>query len=371
MAGSSPQERGRNPRVLFVSDLAESKGHIYRVLHNVAALESAGLKVSWAGYSEGTYDRINQADIVILFRGMWDDFTSGLYACCRRQGIPIGFDIDDLIFDSEVLTEKNFDFLRLTAPAVREDWLVNRIGNYRRAILESDFCTVSTLPLATAVEKLQIPAYVLQNGFDAKMLRSANEALIEFADKPSSHDGWFRLGYASGTPTHQKDFATIAPTLCELMDDRPDLLLSIVGHLNMGEFPELDRHKDRIETRPLVPHSELLREYARFDVNLAPLEIGNPFCEAKSALKYVEAALVEVPTVAAATLPYREVITNGETGWTAQNPKEWRARIGELIDNAVARKQLGKNARQNVQETLGPEAKYMELQRMFSSVARL
>ena len=40
-----------------------------------------------------------------------------------------------------------------------------------------------------------------------------------------------------------------------------------------------------------------LHEMARFDINLAPLEFGNPYCQAKSELKFFEAALVDAPTV--------------------------------------------------------------------------
>ena len=44
-------------------------------------------------------------------------------------------------------------------------------------------------------------------------------------------------------------------------------------------------------------------EKARFDINLAPLEVGNPFCEAKSQLKFFEAGLVNCTTIASPTGP--------------------------------------------------------------------
>ena len=93
----------------------------------------------------------------------------------------------------------------------------------------------------------------------------------------------------------------LAGLIAALLDQLPSVMLTVVGHLDLDEFPELTGKRDRIETRPLVPHRELLNEYARLDVNLAPLECGNlrfPFCEGKSELKYFEAALVKVPTVA-------------------------------------------------------------------------
>jgi glycosyltransferase involved in cell wall biosynthesis len=368
MTERSTKKFERTSRVLYISDLAKSKGHIYRVLHNVEALRAKGFEASWTDHSKGVYEKVDSADVVIVFRAMWDDFLSGLYTRCRTQGISIGFDIDDLIFDPEVLTEENFDYLRSMNEKNRKDWVENRVGSYRQAILESDFAVVSTPPLAVAVEKLQIPVNVLLNGFDSEMMTLAKAAMSEFANKPISQDGQIRIGYASGSPTHQKDFATIAPMLCDLMDERSDVMLTIVGFLNQDEFPDLARHKGRIETRALVPHSQLLREYARFDINLAPLEIGNPFCEAKSALKYVEAALVGVPTVAAATLPYRDAIADGENGCLAKNKNEWRTKIVALLDDAGARRRLGHTAWLNVQKTVGPDSKCLALQRILASV---
>ena len=67
--------------------------------------------------------------------------------------------------------------------------------------------------------------------------------------------------------------------------------------LDPGEFPALTGLELQIEWRATVPLDTMPDEMARFDVNLAPLEAGNPFCEAKSELKFFEAALVDVPTV--------------------------------------------------------------------------
>ena len=58
----------------------------------------------------------------------------------------------------------------------------------------------------------------------------------------------------------------------------------------------------------------LLRD---LDVNLAPLAPGSRFNEAKSAIKWLEAALVETPTVATPTEPFREAIDHGDTGLLA------------------------------------------------------
>ena len=370
VAMHAKQDSMSSLRVLYISHHHETRSHMYRVKHHVAALNAGLVEASWVGLTEDALARIDEADVVVVFREIWNDLLMRCQARCRSLGIPFGFDIDDLIFNPEILTVQNFDFLRRWDEKQRQRWLQNHVGGYQRTLIESDFAVVSTKPLANAVQKFGIPAYVLSNGLDIEMIAQADAALIEFAQKPSTTDGMLRLGYASGTPTHQKDFATIVPVLCALMDDRPELILTLVGHLDLQEFPELQRHHERIETRSFVPHAELLREYARFDVNLAPLECGNPFCEAKSELKYYEAALVEVPTIAAATEPYRTAIKNSESGFSALTSNEWKAHLISLIDHPKERIRLGRNARVHAIATFGPEAQSVAACQIYNTIAR-
>src|SRR4029453_19219402 len=99
--------------------------------------------------------------------------------------------------------------------------------------------------------------------------------------------------------TYQRDFAVCEPALLDLLARHPEVRFRLVGHLDLG--PQWRRFEKRIERLGLLPPAELLRAAAETDINLAPLELGNPFCEAKSELKFFEAGAVGVPTVASAT----------------------------------------------------------------------
>ena len=84
--------------------------------------------------------------------------------------------------------------------------------------------------------------------------------------------------------------------------------------MDIDEFAAFADLGEQIEWRHMVPLDRLPEEMARFDVNLVPLEVGNPFCEAKSDLKFFEAALAGACTIASPTGPFRRVIRDGENG---------------------------------------------------------
>ncbi|MGH7153176.1 MAG: glycosyltransferase, partial [Acetobacteraceae bacterium] len=159
--------------------------------------------------------------------------------------------------------------------------------------------------------------------------------------------GTIRIGYASGSRTHQRDFAQAAPALARVLRERPSCRLVLFRAndskepvVNPDEFECLERVRAQIEWRDLVSIEELPAELARFDINLAPLEPGNPFCEAKSELKFFEAALVEVCTVASPTGPMRRVIRHGENGMLADSESEWYRALTDLVDDPPRRQRL-------------------------------
>jgi hypothetical protein len=94
---------------------------------------------------------------------------------------------------------------------------------------------------------------------------------------------------------------------------------------------------------------------AQIDINLAPLELDNPFCQAKSEIKYTEAALVGVPTVASPTEAFVHAIHDGEDGFLAATADEWRQALTRLIEQPALRGQVGEAARRAVYAAYLPE----------------
>ena len=79
------------------------------------------------------------------------------------------------------------------------------------------------------------------------------------------------------------------------------------------------------------------------DINIAPIE-ENIFNSAKSENKWVEAALVKVPTVASNFGIFKKAIKHGETGLLCSTKEEWYRELKTLLLDENLRNNIGKNA---------------------------
>ena len=333
--------RPADPPFLFISGNPVARSHLYRVRNPIEGLRRLGAPACWMSAKMlGRCDvKSINARCVILHRCAEDEDIDALIHRCRRVGMPIGYDIDDLIFDAEIMGEGAIHFIANLPEPERDAWLESANG-HRRLMAAADFCLTPTQVLAEHARRVNPQVRVIENGFSPEVL-----ALSDLWSGRGLRSGGPRVGYASGTTTHEADFATIAQPLAQALKRPPNLGFTLVGSLDLAPYEAL-LPVAQLERRPLVEHVNLAHELARFDINLIPLQSANPFCDAKSPLKYFEAALVGVPSVAVANPTYTELIRHGENGLLAHSEDEWEAHITLLANNADLRARQGEQARQ-------------------------
>jgi len=368
---------GTPPLLLIVSGEPGTPGHEYRVVRFAAAaadlgwqvqvLDVADLPVETAAIAKG------RPAAVLIWRATWRPALEEAVTGWRGHGARIVFDVDDHMMDPAIADVSVIDGIR--SQRLRPADIAAHYAAIRRTLLLADECLAPTEPLAVSLRDCGRPTTVVPNCFGTDTYRASREAVARRRREPG--DGLVRIGYASGSPTHQRDFAVAAPGVAAVLRARPACRLVLfhdarrrVPMLDVREFPALHGLEDRIEWRRVVPLDRLPDELARFDVNLAPLEVGNVFCEAKSQLKYFEAALVETPTIASPTRPYRDAIVDGETGLLAATAEEWHHALLDLVDAPDRRRSMGRAALHHVLHRHGPDGLRERVRGLLDRIAR-
>ncbi|MBS0561663.1 MAG: glycosyltransferase [Proteobacteria bacterium] len=359
-------------RVIYVSGEPHTPGSLYRVVRHAEAARAAGWDASWMRIHDAPrrMDEIATAAVVVVWRAEWSNTVEWIRLVTHQGGAALVFDLDDLIIRGEMANPETIDGIRSQNFSV--DAVAAHFDLMRRAMLVADLCTCTTVELARHMRGFDKTAMVLPNGFDAAALAFSRLSLRRRRAEPE--DGFIRIGYAAGSRTHQRDFAEAAGAVARVLAERPQCRLVLFQTpdgaarlLDQHEFPALDAMPERIEWWPMRPLEELPGALARFDINLAPLQTGNPFCEAKSDLKYFEAALAEIPTVASPTGPLRRAVRDGETGFLAATEEQWYRALIALVDDAALRRRIGRAAFRDVLWEYGPERRAQRVWAMLAA----
>lgn len=325
--------------ILFVKNDSDLMTHQYRIHNYADALTPLGYECLIRHYGDVPLAEVGHADVLVLCRLASTVDVQALIDHFRAAGRPVVFDVDDLVFDPA-----RIDLIRHVkhTPETARAQALSVLERNRRTLLACDFVTVSTFALKTEVEKLGKRAFVVPNTISERTAQSAAERAASVARRK----GRVRIGYFSGTGTHEDDFEEVRAALHDLMAEREDVELLVMGELAAAD--EFGKYGARFLRRPLVPHADMLEALASVDVNLAPLELGNPFTNAKSELKVFEAALYGVPTIASPTSGYAGVIAQGRNGLLASSREEWLWGLRALVDDRDLRRRLGEAARATI-----------------------
>ena len=357
-------------RALFISGEPHTPGHFYRVERAVEAARSLGWEAkSMHAAPVGPADLVG-VSLVVLWRVSWSAHVQGIVELARREKAAVVYDVDDLMFRPELAVTDIIDGIRSQRFSEVETQAF--FGSVQRALCLCDIVTCTTEELASHVRRIGRPAMVVPNSFADETVAASRRAVRQWQD---CADGFLRIGYAGGSRTHQKDFRQAVGAVARILREHEDVRLvafrdpsSGEGLLLLHEFEELKGLEGKIEWRNMVTLAELPAEIARFDINLAPLELANPFCEAKSELKYFEAALVGVPTIASPVGPFTRAITEGKTGFFASDEAGWYEALDRLVSDRGLRRRIGQAAYHDALGRFGPHKRALAFRSLLEQV---
>ncbi len=313
----------------------------YRAHHVAEELRHSGFRVSVTVQDNPFLPRYAQKFCVFVFhRVLYMGRARVLYDRAKEQKKTIIFETDDLVYDPRYLV--HMDFYNHMQAFERLQYKDGVGGE----MVRDPYVKVATTTTSFLAQKLREEGkkvFIVPNKLSDEDVAHAKPLFAHHVKMYAPRDEII-IGYFSGVISHNKDFAVLTPVLKELFKRYAHIRVAIYGPLDLDDA--LCEYKDRFVQNTYVPRAQHFANVAAVDINVAPLEVGNPFCEAKSELKFFEAGIVGVPTVASKTQTFNEAITQGVDGFVAYDTHEWIEYLSLLIDDATLRRSIGTAARQ-------------------------
>lgn len=250
----------------------------------------------------------------------------------RPAGKPGVRQMEQMQGKTAMVYETDDDMLQVDPSGLPHLYDENMRSTIRRCLRLADMVTVSTPYLAEQIEEFNDNVVVLQNHINGELIVESERWQKELPTRPLT------VGWQGGT-SHLMDMVTIADPLRQVLADNPDVEMHFAGF----DYSPLVKRTCRWSTwQPDV--WEHYKATSHFDIALAPLA-DHPFNRSKSHLKALEAAAMGQPIVASDSLPYRDFVIDGKTGFLVSSEEDWYARINELIHDDDMRAEMSVAAR--------------------------
>lgn len=350
------------PTVLLIFESRLPQCFRYRVQQKLEQLQAINYEVSSVPWTDrdATFAKLHFCHIVIFYRvPAFPNVVSTIKYAKYLKKIVL-FDVDDLVFDRSELNKK-LDSFRGPLSKKEQVELLKGADLYREAMSLCHYAIASTPALAKKMEEVvgSNNSFVHRNGVDTIIDKYLESAL------PKLPKNYISIFYGSGTNTHDADFELVALALVQILEKYEHVRLTIVGYLNLPTLliPYANR-LDRINYLSIEPYFEFL---SQADINIAPLEEG-VFADCKSEIKWLEAAMLKIPSVVTGTQTYCEVLKDGVDALIVHTPQDWFNNLDRLVSNPELRHSIAQNAYAKAQRNYHPSVMAGSLKHILTSV---
>lgn len=347
LPASAPASAILSPRVLIIAELSLPQCAKYRVWQKQSHLNLLGFDctvMDW-GNVDACRSALQTHPLAIFYRVPGFKSVLALMEEAKRLQVTTYWEADDLIFDIDRYREnRNLDTLD---PALKAEVLAG-VPLFRRAMLACDRTIASTEGLAEAMQALGAgPTLVIENALDGETIDVA--AQVRQRARPARET--VVIAYGSGSKAHDADFAVAAPAIAAVLRGHPHVRLRIIGDLQLPAA--LDGLAEQIERWPATGYAAYLGVLGEADISIAPLE-ETAFNDAKSNIKFLEAAMLGVPSVCSPRAAFRTAIEDGVTGFLAGAEAAWLEALTRLVQDPALRARIGQAALDAVSTRYAP-----------------
>lgn len=311
----------------------------YRVLNKAEQLRKHGFAVKVVNLSDFQLSMAQNASHIIIYRSPISPELLRLCHLAKDYGKPVFFDIDDLVFDTVYTDQLSYT---QGLNQVEKGNYDAGVRNYGYMLENCDGAITSTNQLQEELKKYQSTVLLNRNLASDELISISSQFLKDY----SQVSDVVKIGYFSGSISHNENFELIKPAIKQLIKKYSNVQLHIVGILDIPK--DMKPFGNQIVTHDYVDWDKLPALISEVDINLAPL-VDSIFNRAKSEIKWIEAALVKVPTVASKIGAFSDEVVDGETGLLATDD-EWFDKLESLVLSLELRQKLAESAYRAVLE---------------------
>lgn len=363
--------RDRNvTHIALVGNMDIYQCKLYRVDQKAEQLRKAGYTVSV--YPANTHlsdfvDNVDAFQAVIFFRVPAFPSMIDAIVAAAQHGLLTFYEIDDVVFDTAHFPP-SFESYAGQIDETQYAAMACGVPLFEHAMKLCDYGITSTATIKTLMEKTVRTGRVFEhhNALSRVHAAAIRQNEVDPPFKPSGSP--LVLFYGSGTKAHKEDFHDILePALAEIVRRYPKRVeVRLIGHF--GDFAHLDLKKDPVTIlEPVWNYDEYCSHLAEADINLSVLD-DSLLTDAKSEIKWMEAAMFGVPSVVSNTATHRETIEDGVDGFLAKTPKEFSDAIERLVKDPNLRMTVGATARDVVMERYSLSALGQNLRSIFEEL---
>lgn len=331
--------RSSDLKIAFYYDYVDTSTFRYRV-HNVIQVIDKFLpecSASWFCYADGIHlNRVSElADIILICRARYSDKIERFINRAKQLNKVVVYDVDDLVVDIKYagLIIESLDVNK----DQDESW-ASWFGYISRLSAVMNMCdrvTVTNEYLSNCIsETSNVDIRILPNFLNMEQESVSDKIFNTKLTTNFDRTEKLHIGYFSGSPSHNKDFAVVADSLAKIMSCDENIHLNLVGYISPGL--ELVPFENRIKRYPMHDYVNLQALIGSTEINIIPLQ-DNRFTNCKSNLKFFEAAVVGTNSIATPTYAFANSIDHGQTGILSKS-YEWEDHLMNMIHNISSNK---------------------------------
>ncbi len=347
--------------VLFINGCFLPHPSRYRVTHQREQFLANGIISEEILYTEVDLKYIKRFRTFIFYRCPYTNEVGEFIKAAKQFNKSVIFDIDDLVIDTKYTD--NIPYIK-TMPEAEKKQYDYGVNAMQKALCLCDAAITTTEALAEELKHYVNKVFINRNTASDDMCKYSEEALFnrdvlpylpneriqsktvltrkkQRLEEIKASEGIVSIGYFSGSITHNDDMDFLLPVLEKTLFNHKNVHLYLVGELDIPE--RLANFKSRIHFFPFTDWKKLPEMIAKADINIVPL-CDTLFNAAKSENKWVEAALVKVPTISSRVGAMEHMIKDGETGLLCSTEEEWLCALDSLITDPIRRKKIAENA---------------------------